>query len=149
MRRLIALLLLSLAALSGQTADVDPDRLRALSEELRCLVCQNQSIAESQAPLAQDLREELERLIREGRTDAEIRHWMVSRYGDFVLYRPPLRPRTWALWFGPPVLVVLGLLLIWGLVKRQRQQPPLTTEIDEEKLQAALKTGAHDPGPNQ
>lgn len=139
--------LVTLLALGVHAAPVDPERMRALSEELRCLVCQNQSIAESQAPLAQDLREELERLIREGKTDAEIRNWMVARYGDFVLYRPPLRPRTWALWFGPPVLVLLGLLLIWALIRRQgRSQSPLP-DIDERQLQAALKNTSQHPGP--
>lgn len=139
--------LVTLLALGVHAAPVDPERMRALSEELRCLVCQNQSIAESQAPLAQDLREELERLIREGKTDTEIRNWMVARYGDFVLYRPPLRPRTWALWFGPPVLVLLGLLLIWALIRRQgRNQSPLP-DIDERQLQAALKNTSQHPGP--
>lgn len=139
--------LVTLLALGVHAAPVDPERMRALSEELRCLVCQNQSIAESQAPLAQDLREELERLIREGKTDTEIRNWMVARYGDFVLYRPPLRPRTWALWFGPPVLVLLGLLLIGGLIRRQgRSQSPLP-DIDERQLQAALKNTSQHPGP--
>lgn len=139
--------LVTLLALGVHAAPVDPERMRALSEELRCLVCQNQSIAESQAPLAQDLREELERLIREGKTDTEIRNWMVARYGDFVLYRPPLRPRTWALWFGPPVLVLLGLLLIWALIRRQRRNQSPLPDIDERQLQAALKNTSQHPGP--
>lgn len=146
MRGFLLILLLSLQALRVTAAPVDPERMRALSEELRCLVCQNQSIAESQAPLAQDLREELERLMREGKTDTEIRHWMVARYGDFVLYRPPLRPRTWALWFGPLVLVLLGLLLIWALIRKQAQASAPLGEVDEEQLQAALKNAPSDPG---
>ena len=86
-------------------------RLVAIAEELRCLVCQNESLAGSHAPLAEDLRREIRTLIRQGRTDAEVMNYLVSRYGDFVLYRPPLKPTTWLLWGGP-----LILLLIWARV---------------------------------
>jgi cytochrome c-type biogenesis protein CcmH len=80
-------------------------RLIVISEELRCLVCQNESLAGSRAELANDLREEVRKLIQEGKTDTEIKEYLVARYGDFVLYRPPVKPTTWLLWFGPFVLL--------------------------------------------
>ena len=123
MRALLILLLAGWLGLAG-AQEVDPDRMRKLSEELRCLVCQNQSIADSQAPLAEDLRAELERLMREGYSDAEIREWMVARYGDFVLYRPPFNPRTYALWLGPLLLLLLGGALIVRLLRQPPATPP-------------------------
>lgn len=133
---MIRMLILLLWVGSLQAAEVDPERMRALEEELRCLVCQNQSIADSQAPLAQDLREELQRLMREGRSDDEIRAWMVERYGDFVLYRPPFKPTTWALWLGPLFLVGLGGLLVWRVTRK----PATAAEspVDPKTLQALL-----------
>lgn len=89
-------------------------RLIAISEELRCLVCQNESLAASRAELAEDLRREVRKLIQDGKTDAEIRDYLVARYGDFVLYRPPVKPTTWLLWFGPFALLasaIVGLIL--------------------------------------
>lgn len=109
-------------------------RLIAISEEMRCLVCQNESLAGSRADLAEDLRRELRNLIKQGKTDAEIRDFMVSRYGDFVLYRPPVKPSTYLLWAGPLVMLVLGLAVLAGFLrKRVREQktqpePPLSPE---------------------
>ncbi len=129
------------AGSAGHAAEVDPDRMRNLEKELRCLVCQNQSIADSHAPLAADLREELERLMREGKSDDEIRAWMVERYGDFVLYRPPFKPLTWALWLGPFLLLALGGLVIYRVTSESRRGAKDMTNIDPEKLKAALEKG--------
>lgn len=111
----------------------DPElerRARALSKELRCLVCQNQSIDDSDADLARDLR----RLVRErlvaGDTDEEIIQFATDRYGDFVLLRPPMKPSTWGLWYGPPALfVVAGIGMIAYI--RRRRNVPLTTPVDD------------------
>lgn len=107
-------------------------RYRQLNEELRCLVCQNQNIAGSDAALAQDLRREVYRMLNEGLTDEQIADYMVQRYGDFVLYRPPLRPLTVALWAGPFVLLVLGMVFLWRVMRRRQagavEQAPLSEE---------------------
>ena len=87
-------------------------RLVAIAEELRCLVCQNESLASSHAELAEDLRREVRKLIREDKTDAQIKTYLVDRYGDFVLYRPQVKPLTWPLWFGPFFML---LAAVWGL----------------------------------
>lgn len=92
-------------------------RLKALSEELRCLVCQNQSLADSNADLAIDLRNQVKTLVEQGKTDAQIKHYMVERYGDFVLFKPPVQTNTWLLWFGPFLLLLFGAV-IWRRVQR-------------------------------
>jgi cytochrome c-type biogenesis protein CcmH len=94
-------------------------RLKRLESELRCLVCQNQTLADSNADLADDLRREVRELALAGKTDAEIKTYLVARYGDFVLYDPPLKPVTSLLWFGPFALLVGGGL-VWWLVLRRR-----------------------------
>ena len=94
-------------------------RLQALSEELRCLVCQNQTIADSNAELAQDLRREVRGMIKDGKSDQQIIDFMVTRYGDFVLYRPPVKGITLLLWGGPVALLILGLIM---LVRYQRRR---------------------------
>ena len=118
-------------------------RLVAISDEMRCLVCQNESLSGSRSELAQDLRRELRNLIRQGRTDAEIRDFMVSRYGDFVLYRPPLKPTTWLLWAGPFVLMLTAVIVL--LVYLRRRDRALVREVltDEEngRAQALLREG--------
>jgi cytochrome c-type biogenesis protein CcmH len=93
-------------------------RLRNLSEELRCLVCQNQSLADANADLAVDLRREVQRLMTEGKTDAEVKAHLVARYGDFVLYKPPVQSNTALLWGGPPALLVVGAVF-WRLAQRR------------------------------
>ena len=96
-------------------------RLKKLETELRCLVCQNQTLADSNADLAGDLRREVRQLALDGRSDREIRDYLVARYGDFVLYDPPLKGTTWLLWFGPFALLVGGAVLGWQvLLRRQR-----------------------------
>jgi cytochrome c-type biogenesis protein CcmH len=100
----------------------DPERLKRLSEELRCLVCQNQTLADSNAELAVDLKRQIETLLTQGQSDSQIRDYMVARYGDFVLYRPPLQRTTWVLWFGPFAMLAGGGLLWWLVQRRNRLQ---------------------------
>lgn len=98
-------------------------RLVALSAELRCLVCQNESLASSRAPLAEDLRREVREQIRAGQSDKDIIHYLTDRYGDFVTYRPPLKMRTILLWFTPPILLLIGLVVVLRRLRR-RSAPP-------------------------
>jgi cytochrome c-type biogenesis protein CcmH len=96
-------------------------RLNTIAEEMRCLVCQNESLAGSRADLALDLRRELREQIKAGKTDEEIRSFMVDRYGDFVLYRPPVKSTTWVLWMGPFLLSVVGLGVLWWMFRRRKR----------------------------
>ncbi|MCF8168041.1 MAG: cytochrome c-type biogenesis protein CcmH [Rhodoferax sp.] len=146
---LIVLLLLGTAAAWGKEAAPlaeDPaveQRLIVISEEMRCLVCQNESLAGSRSELALDLRRELRTLIKQGKTDDEIREFMVSRYGDFVLYRPPVKPITWMLWIGPFVLMVAGVAALFVYMRRRNQEvvrPELTDE-ERKRAEALLKEG--------
>src|SRR5712671_1271630 len=95
-------------------------RLKRLEAELRCLVCQNQTLADSNAPLAEDLRREVRALATSGKTDDEIKAYLVARYGDFVLYKPPLQRNTWLLWIGPFGLL-LGGGIVWYAILRRRK----------------------------
>jgi len=108
-----------LAAAPAFADDVLDARLKSLETQLRCLVCQNQTLAESEAPLAADLRNEVRELAQSGKSDDDIRAYLVARYGDFVLYKPPVKPVTYLLWFGP-FLLLAGGLAVWLLVLRQR-----------------------------
>ena len=127
MRILLAMLLVAFAtAAFGQAEEVaKPDavveaRLKRLAEELRCLVCQNQTIADSSAPLALDLRNQIRTQIAQGRSDDEIRAYMVDRYGDFVLYRPPFKATTALLWLAPFLLIAGGAGIFVVIVRRRR-----------------------------
>lgn len=100
---------------------VDEARFQSLSRELRCTVCQNQSLADSDAPLAQDLRRELYEMIMDGRADMEIRQFMVDRYGEFVLYRPPIASHTLVLWAGPFIMLLIAIAIGLNTIKRRRQ----------------------------
>ena len=114
--------------------------LIAISEEMRCLVCQNESLAGSRADLALDLRRELRELIKQGKSDDEIRTFMVDRYGDFVLYRPPVRPTTWLLWLGPFILVIGSVIGLLVYVRRRGRAPvqgPLSA-ADAKRIDALL-----------
>jgi len=117
-----------------------------LAEQLRCLVCQNQSIEESGADLAVDLRRQIREQIREGRSDAEIVSFMVQRYGDFVLYRPPLKLITILLWFGPPLLVLLGLAWLMGYVRARRRRIEAQPFSAEDRRAAELLLIGDDEG---
>ena len=112
-------------------------RLLVIAEEVRCLVCQNESLAGSRAELAQDLRREIRSLIKQGKTDKEVMDFLVSRYGDYVRYRPPVKPSTWLLWGGPFVLLAAGLAALVLFVRRRRiTSTPLSPE--EQRQAAAL-----------
>ena len=116
-------------------------RVTALSQDLRCLVCQNQTIADSQAPLAIDLKNQIREKIAQGLSNDQIIDYIVQRYGDFVLYRPPVKAVTLALWFGPAALLVLGLIVLFRHLARRRSQQgadaPLT-DAEHKRAQALL-----------
>ena len=95
------------------------ERFEKITNELRCLVCQNQTIADSNAELAQDLRKQTRQMLLDGATDEEVRTYMTERYGDFVLYRPPLNQKTMVLWFAPALLLIGGLLVMASVVRRR------------------------------
>jgi len=114
----------------GEDPEVEK-RLTKLSQELRCLVCQNETLADSRADLAEDLRREIRIQIKAGKSDKEIIDFLTARYGDFVRYRPVVGPKTYLLWFGPFVLLLTGLALLFRYVKTRRDmiaEVPLSTE---------------------
>ncbi len=121
-------------------------RLQALSAELRCLVCQNQTIADSNAELAQDLRREVRAMIRDGKSDQQIIDFMVTRYGDFVLYRPPVKSTTWLLWFGPFLLLAGGVAGLVAYLRRRagRVDAPALSAADRAAAEALLADPADD-----
>ncbi len=117
-------------------------RFQALTKELRCLVCQNQSLADSHAELAGDLRREVHAMMKAGKADREIVEFLVRRYGDFVLYRPPLDPRTAALWLGPIGLFLLAVLVGFiALRRRGATPPPEVTAEERARILALLQSG--------
>ena len=146
--------LLAAALLAGAGASLAADatpmaedpaveaRMVAISEELRCLVCQNESLAASRAELAEDLRREVRKLIRDGKSDPEIRDYLVARYGDFVLYRPPVKGITLLLWGGPLALLVIGLIALQRYLRRRAarlaDEAPLSAD-DARRADALLK----------
>lgn len=95
------------------------ERFNKLTEELRCLVCQNQNLADSDAPLAHDLRREVHEMVLAGRTNEQIKEFLVTRYGDFVLYRPPVQKNTYLLWLAPLVLLLMGALILRSSIKKR------------------------------
>jgi len=99
-------------------------RFRALTEQLRCVMCQNQSLADSNALIAQDLRREILGLMRQGRSDEQIKQFLAERYTDFVLYQPRVEPTTWLLWFGPLLLLAAGALVVAGIVRKHGRGAP-------------------------
>jgi len=109
-------------------------RVTSLAHELRCLVCQNQTIADSNAPLAQDLRNQIREQLKAGKSERDVIDFMVARYGDFVLYRPPFKAATVALWAGPFVLLALGA---WLLFRRVRKKAPPSELTEAERRRAA------------
>jgi len=144
MKRLLFLFLLlpglALAALGDFDTPQQEARFRDLSQQLRCLVCQGQSIADSNADLANDLKREVRRMILEGRSDGEIKEFMVARYGDFVLFKPPVKGSTYLLWFGPFGLLIVGFAT-WLMIARRR--PPadaagMLSDSERERLSRVL-----------
>ena len=120
-------------------------RVMRLSEELRCLVCQNQSLSDSNADLANDLRNQVREMMEAGKTDAQIREYMVSSYGDFILYDPPLKATTLILWVGPfALLLVSGALLARYLKRRRGVVGGQTLSLDERERARALLAGTRD-----
>jgi len=106
-------------------------RLVKIAEELRCMVCQNESLASSHAELAEDLRREVRGLIKEGKNDAQVKEFLVARYGDYVLYRPEVKPLTWALWFGPFLLFLIAAVGLVGYLRQRRQAMPAPAALSE------------------
>jgi cytochrome c-type biogenesis protein CcmH len=132
---ILILVLISLAA-PALAKDAQPvedpqieQRMQALTQQLRCLVCQNETLADSRADLAEDLRKEIREQMKAGKSDQEIIAFLTQRYGDFVLYKPPVKATTYLLWFGPFVLLLAGTLLLYRYLKHRReiiQDQPLT-----------------------
>lgn len=120
----------TVTAFRAQAQTALDERLRRLETDLRCLVCQNQTLADSNAGLADDLRREVRALAVAGKSDDEIRAYLVERYGDFVLYDPPVKPLTWVLWFGPFALAIGGGAVWWLVLKRRAKMAPQATDID-------------------
>lgn len=111
-----------------------------IAAELRCLVCQNESLASSNAELAVDLRREVRSLIEQGQSDADIRRFLVSRYGDFVLYKPEVKPVTWLLWFGPFVLLWGALAVAWRWMRRTPAAHTPLTDSERERVRQLLES---------
>ena len=145
----IFLLLTAHGAFAAEAAPAaaDPElekRVNAVAEELRCLVCQNQTLADSHADLAIDLKNQVREKLKQGMSEREIRDYMVERYGDFVLYRPPVKGTTLFLWFGPAILLVAGLLALFIRLKRRREvaQTPSLSAEEHARAAALLDTPA-------
>jgi cytochrome c-type biogenesis protein CcmH len=156
MKRMVAtLLVLSFAAVAvwaqARPAADDPvleQRVNALSQELRCLVCQNETLADSRADLAQDLRNQIREQMKAGKSDKEIIAFLTERYGEFILYRPPVKPTTYLLWFGPFVLLIAGLVFLFRHLKARRAlitDEPLSA--DERRRAEELLGGGPDVAP--
>src|SRR5712691_8423241 len=138
-RVVVQLMLLSCLAFTAGAKEAQPNasdpqlekRVMKLSQELRCLVCQNETLADSRADLAEDLRSKIREQMTAGKSDKQIVAFLTERYGDFVLYRPPVKPTTYLLWFGPFVLLLAGLAILFRYVKQRRDSindQPLTKD---------------------
>ncbi|MDA3920173.1 MAG: cytochrome c-type biogenesis protein CcmH [Salinisphaera sp.] len=139
----ISLILLAAFLMTGLASATDlngPQRARyqQLTGDLRCLICQNRSIADSDAPLAKDLRHIVARQIAQGRTDAQIKQYLVDRYGQWVLYDPPFEFATWLLWLGPFALLLVGLIMALTIVRKRRDAPRRHAELDRARLARVL-----------
>jgi cytochrome c-type biogenesis protein CcmH len=155
----IAALLLAGAAAATKMDPVPPSgenatgmsaldvRLKRLETELRCLVCQNQTLADSNAGLADDLRREVRALALEGKSDDDIKGYLVARYGDFVLYKPPVKPITWILWFGPFALLAGGGAIWWVVLRRRAHAATAGDAAGEARARTLLDDSDHDSGP--
>jgi cytochrome c-type biogenesis protein CcmH len=155
MKQIFLIALCALSFSSSFAKDATPladdpvleQRLISISEEMRCLVCQNESLAGSRSDLANDLRREIRTLIKEGKSDDQIRYFMVERYGDFVLYRPPVKPITWLLWIGPFVILLIGIAgLLTYLRRRNNAVSNITLSDDDNKRIDALLNNKNGKG---
>lgn len=144
-RLLLLVLLLSLAPFAlAQVRRPPPvtddpaieQRLHKLAQELRCLVCQNETLADSQANLAEDLRDEIREQMKAGKSDKEIINFLTARYGQFILYKPQVTPTTYLLWFGPFVLLLAGLAVLFYYIKQRRDQIPEKPLTSDERRRA-------------
>ncbi|MDQ2927349.1 MAG: cytochrome c-type biogenesis protein CcmH [Pseudomonadota bacterium] len=155
MRALLRILLTLVLAFAGLTAlakealpeAADPAleaRMTRITSELRCLVCQNQTIATSDADLAVDLRRQARELLKQGKSDREVVDYMTARYGDFVLYRPPLRGTTLLLWFGPALMLVIGAAVLIVVLRRRSRMNADVFEADDEDDAPALAVAGSD-----
>lgn len=139
---MVFVLWLPFAALAGEAQPMADDpaleqRMIALSENLRCLVCQNESLAGSHAELAEDLRQEIRVQLRAGKSDKQVIEYLTQRYGDFVLYNPPVKPLTWVLWFGPFALLIGAAGGLYAYIKRRGNRPVDEPLSEEEKKRVA------------
>ena len=125
------------------TGNVQEQRYKDLIAEIRCLVCQNQSLSDSDAELAHDLRLEVYELMDQGQNDSEIIDFLVARYGDFVLYEPPVKPSTYIIWYGPFVLLALGIFMLVRTLRQRRQlQEPEFSSEEQQRLKQLLGDAA-------
>lgn len=147
--QLLLLLSMGLVAIAQEAKPMaeDPElekRVMKLSQELRCLVCQNETLADSRADLAVDLRNQVREQMRAGKSDQEIIAFLTERYGDFVLYNPPVKPSTYLLWFGPFVLLLAGLAFLYRFVRQRRElisDQPLSAD-ERRRAEELLRTNA-------
>ncbi|TRX74407.1 cytochrome c-type biogenesis protein [Pseudomonas mangiferae] len=155
MRRLLIVLLLGIGLAGGARAAIDTytfssdaerERFHDLTKELRCPKCQNQDIADSNAPIAADLRREIHRMLQDGQSDQQIVDYLVARYGDFVRYKPPLNARTALLWYGPAGLLLGGLLVLGVIVVRRRrvERTPSAARLDDDERARLAALLAHE-----
>ena len=138
MVRLLALLFFAACAIAQEDPALEK-RVATLSHELRCLVCQNQTLADSNAPLAVDLRNQIREQLKAGRSERDVLDFMVARYGDFVLYRPPFKASTVALWLGPFVLLLLGAWVLVRQLTRRRAAAPVLSEAERARAAKLLE----------
>ena len=141
----IIVLIIWVSSVCAETITVAPEyeeRYEDILEELRCLVCQNQTVAESASDLANDLRVEVKEMLEQGSSDQEILDFMSDRYGDFVLYRPPVKPHTLLLWIGPFLFLIGGIIIAIAMIRKRASSIPEDTlnDKDRQKLQSLLKT---------
>jgi cytochrome c-type biogenesis protein CcmH len=136
----LVLLVLVLPLLGMAQVETDLDRrVMALSHELRCLVCQNETLADSQAPLAADLRNQIREQLAAGKSEQDVVDFLVARYGDFVLYRPPLKASTMLLWAGPFLFVALGAFVLVRFVRRRRAAEPALSSAERAEAAKLLE----------
>ena len=141
-RLFLMMLLMAIGLARLSLAQEDPNlerRVTSLAHELRCLVCQNQTLADSNAPLAVDLRNQMREQLAKGASEREVREFMVARYGDFVLYRPPFKASTAALWLGPFALLLVGVVVLMRRLRSRRVPEPALSSAERERAAKLLE----------